>query len=328
LAVAQTHVALLKFHNKVVDRLAAEGAAGAALFDAARKTVTQHYQSIVLHDFVRRLALPDVFKDVLQNGRKFFIPGDIKEKSHPCMPVEFSVAAYRLGHSMIRNAYEWNRVFRTGGDGGEGTLELVFEFSAVSGDFFGSPTLPSNWIIDWMRFIDFTGVQGVTNNAGFNMARLLDTRLARALKELPEFKTSPEPHMRSLAARNLLRGRLIGLPSAQAVAGAMGINPLSAVEIRSGAHGEILARHGFDINTPLWYYILKEAEVTSGGRTLGEIGSRLVTETFHGLIECSRFSILKEAGWKPSLPAIQPNHFTLADLLHFVGDLNPLGDQP
>ena len=61
---------------------------------------------------------------------------------------------------------------------------------------------------------------------------------------------------------------------------------------------------------------------------LGEVGSRLVTETFHGLIECSRFSILKEGGWKPSLPAINPNHYRLADLLHFVGDLNPLGDQP
>ena len=74
LIVAQTHLAFLKFHNKVVDRLKAAGIAAGKLFEEARKTVVQHYQSIVLHDFVRRLADPAVFDDVLANGRKFYFP--------------------------------------------------------------------------------------------------------------------------------------------------------------------------------------------------------------------------------------------------------------
>ncbi|MEX0642061.1 MAG: heme peroxidase family protein [Pirellulales bacterium] len=326
LAVAQTHLAFLKFHNKVVDRLSAAGTPAASLFDEARKVVTQHYQSIVLDDLVRRLVSGDVLNDVLVNGRKFFMPGGIPAGAHLCMPVEFSVAAYRLGHSMIRHSYEWNRVFRTGRSGGAASLALVFEFSALSGDLGGMDTLPSNWIVDWLLFYDFAGVPGTSSDPSMNRARQLDTRLASALDSLPEFATAPEPHLRSLAVRNLLRGRLIGLPTAQTLAGAMAIAPLAPAEIRQGPHEAVLSAHDFDERTPLWYYILKEAEVQAGGQRLGELGSRLLAETFHGLIEGSRFSILKEAGWKPSLPSSNPERFTMADLLAFVQDLNPLGN--
>lgn len=102
LAVAQTHLAFIKFHNAVVDRLAATGLTGRALFDAARKTVMQHYQSIVLHDFLPRVIEPNVLNDVVTNGRKFY---KIEAGKEPTMPLEFSVAAYRLGHSMIRDNY-------------------------------------------------------------------------------------------------------------------------------------------------------------------------------------------------------------------------------
>ena len=109
LAVAQTHVAFLKFHNKIVDEIqASTGLSGQALFDAARKEVVLHYQSIVMTDFLPRIMEQGVLQDVLINGRKFY-----KDDLAQCMPIEFSVAAYRLGHSMVRPQYEWNRVFNS-----------------------------------------------------------------------------------------------------------------------------------------------------------------------------------------------------------------------
>lgn len=110
------------------------------------------------------------------------------------------------------------------------------------------------------------------------------------------------------------------------MAEALGVNPLSPTEVASGRHGAIVQAHGFDTQTPLWYYILIEAEVQQGGMRMGEIGGRLVAETFHGLVEHSEYSILKQPGWKPSLPSAQSEHFSMTDLLTFVDDINPLGD--
>ena len=312
LAVAQTHLAFLKFHNAVVDRLAAAGSSGVDLFNEARRLVTMHYQWIVLHDFLPRIIEQDVLDDVLASGRKFY---QIEPGQMPTMPIEFSVAAYRLGHSMIRDTYSWNRNFEPA------TLGLLFFFSGGSGDMGGN--LPSNWIIDWRRFYDFSGVPGVDAPPDRNHTRPIDTALAVDLGTLPGF---PADDKASLAVRNLLRGRLVGLPSGQAVAAAIGAPALTPEQVRRGRHEAILREHDLDTQTPLWYYILKEAEVLHGGERLGPVGSRLLAETFVGLIEGSQVSILAdEASWRPTLPSRQPGRFTMVDLLLLVNDLNPLG---
>jgi len=83
---------------------------------------------------------------------------------------------------------------------------------------------------------------------------------------------------------------------------------------------------GFDQATPLWYYVLKEAEVTGEGQHLGPLGSRIVAEVFFGLTLGGRNSFLRQQpGWKPTLPAAQPGTFTMADLLGFVNDIDPIG---
>jgi nucleoid-associated protein YgaU len=126
--------------------------------------------------------------------------------------------------------------------------------------------------------------------------------------------------------RNLLRGRLIGLPSGQAIAEAINVPALTPDQVRRGRHETILRDHGFDTKTPLWYYILKEAEVLHNGERLGPVGSRLLAETFVGLIQGSQISILSGTpAWHPTLPSRQPGNFTMVDLLLFVNDLNPLG---
>lgn len=327
LIVAQTHLAFLKFHNKVTDRLRAAGVEAGELFQEARKTVVQHYQSIVLHDFVPRLVDPTVLNDVFTNGRKVYFPEGAPTGSYLCMPIEFSVAAYRMGHSLIRNAYQWNRVFSSDGLAGfRPGLNLFFEFSKVSGDLQGEPTLPSDWIADWRRMYDFSEQPGGVRHSQLNFTRQIDTKLADGLQNLPEFAKVEQEHLKFLAVRNLLRGRLVGLPTGQDVAEELGVPALTPVEVASGPHSALVLAQGFDTKTPLWFYILKEAEVKQGGLRLGDVGSRLIAETFHGLVEGSEHSILKEYGWSPTLPAQDPDCFTMNDLLLFVDDVNPLGD--
>lgn len=328
LAVAQTHLSFLKFHNKVVDDPKAPNG-----FENVQKTVRQHYQSIVLHDFVNRLVDPIIYDKIMADGRALYMPDGVGGPGELDMPIEFSVAAYRLGHTMVRNTYEWNRVFGTRGTTNRpATLVNLFQFSQVSGNFTpgspngqGAPRLPANWVANWLLLHDFSTTAGASSEPGLNFARPLNTVLAEKLADLEEFSSIPEPVLRHLAVRNLLRGSQLGLPTGQDVAAAIGVDALTPAEVASGPHSDVITSNGFDENTPLWYYILKEAEVDHSGQHLGKVGSTIVMETVHGLVEGSHDSILKEANWKPTLPSADPNKFTMADMLVYVDDLNPLG---
>jgi len=320
LLVAQTHLAMLKFHNKVCDMLSGSANPPADIFREARQIVTWHYQWIVLHDWVERLAGKGAVAKIIKEGRKYY-----RFKKVPYMPVEFSAAAYRLGHSMVRQRYPHNRVFSTPQDFG-----LFFTFSGLSGDIVGDlaaggggfPTLPSNWIIDWRRFHDL----GASGGAAVNLtpSRKLDPYLIPALHSLPG-------NGGDLAFRNLKRGVMLGLPSGQDVAKHMKITPLTPAEIASDSDGstdgQVAKQQGLDKATPLWYYILKEAKLHHSGERLGPVGSIIVAEVFVGLVHGDQNSFLwKVKNWKPTLPAQTPGDFTFADLLRFVDDINPLGD--
>ena len=128
LLVAQTHLAFLKFHNKVCDLIAGSPTPPADIFAEARQTVTWHYQWMVLHDFVERLTEPGIVARILNDGRKFY-----RFKKTPYMPVEFSAAAYRLGHSMVRQIYSHNRVFQNPA----ADFEADFRVSGHSGQIIG-----------------------------------------------------------------------------------------------------------------------------------------------------------------------------------------------
>jgi hypothetical protein len=324
LLVAQTHLALLKFHNKVCDRLAAAGHPASAIFMEARRIVTWHYQWLVLHDFVERITEKGIVAKILQHGRRFY-----RFRTTPFMPVEFSAAAYRLGHSMVREVYSHNRIFTPGGLA-PATLQLLFRFTGLSGGIVGDlapnpptgPTpiavLPSNWIVDWRRFHEVA----LPNPAdvAFNLSRRLDPFVVPTLHTLPGGGGS-------LPFRNLKRGVMLGLPSGQAVAHAMKIhNPLTPDEIGTGPDGAVARKHGFHLHTPLWYYILKEAEQRGGGERLGPVGATIVSEVFVGLVHGDPLSYLWVKGkhWTPDLPSEVAGDFTMADLLRFVGDISPI----
>jgi hypothetical protein len=324
LVVAQTHLAMLKFHNKVCAHISGGKPPAEADFKEARRIVTWHYQWMVLHDFVERLTEPGIVARILDQGRQFY-----RFKKFPYMPVEFSAAAYRLGHSMVRETYTYNRVFTPGGVA-PATLQLLFRFTGLSGGIVGDlapnpptgptpvKTLPSNWIIDWRRFHELLPANPA--GVGFNHTRKIDPFVVPQLHTLPGGGGS-------LPFRNLKRGVMLGLPSGQDVAKAMRIKkPLTPAEIASGPDGAVAKKHGMDEHTPLWYYILKEAQVRGNGERLGPVGSTIVSEVFVGLVHGDHQSYLWQRGkdWKPDLPSKVPGTFTMADLLRFVGDISPI----
>jgi len=318
LVVAQTHLAFLKFHNRVMETLpegSEEPDEENRPFRRARRTVRWHYQWLILNDFLPRILDRDVLNDVRNNGRRFYDFDAAPFDGRPFMPLEFSVAAYRLGHSMVRETYDYNRAFNGLGPPAlsDATLGLLFAFTGSGG---GAP-IPSNWIIDWRRFFR------VGPSELRNVARRLDPRLVTQLHQLPG-TTPGQP--RSLAVRNLLRGSRVGLPTGQDVAEAMGATALTPEEVADGIDGAILRQHGFHRRTPLWYYVLKEAVVQGDGERLGEVGSRIVGEVFVGLLEGDPTSFLsREPDWTPELPARRTDDFEMADLLRFVGEINPIG---
>lgn len=316
LIVAQTHLALLKFHNKVVKQLNDAGVTDPKVaFADARQTITWHYQWMVLHDFVGRIVDKKAIDHVLEHGRRFY-KFDDSVTGEPFIPVEFSVAAYRLGHSMVRETYSYNRVFPNA------SLGLMFRFSGLSGS---DVPVPSDWIIDWRRFFDVRRPNPADPNVPLNASLKLDPFVTSALHDLP----NQPPELKSLPVRNLIRGLMMGLPSGQRVAAFMGIPPLSPEKIAFGPDGAVAKEQDLHRRTPLWYYILKEAEVEQGGERLGRVGSRILAEVFVGLLEGDPESFLaRDPLWRPTLPGAVRDDFTMADLLNFVDDVNPIGDSP
>jgi len=337
LVIAQTHLAFLKFHNAVMDVTPGPEAppaggydsccysrpdGGDTLFHRAQRIVRFHYQWIVLHEFLESIIDPAVLQDVLDNGLKFYELKDGK----PYMPVEFSVAAYRFGHSMIRENYGWNRTFNNAGSPAltAAVFKLLFAFTRgggfqPSGDgTLADTALPSNWVIDWRRFFDFGAGEALLNKA-----RQMNTLISPMMHALPSPSVAAEAPV-SLPDRNLRRGSRVGLPTGQDVADAMGLPKLSAAVLGSGAQGPVVKQLGFDVKTPLWYYVLREAE-EGGGERLGAVGSRILAETFVGMLKGSPHSYLSdEPGWTPHLGQA-PGSFEMSELITMAGEINVLG---
>ena len=301
LIIVQFQHAMLRFHNAVVDLLVAIGFAG-DIFGEAKRIVTHHYQWAVVHDFLERICGAAAVNNAMATVNP--LPG-----SPFRMPVEFAVAAYRFGHSMIRDRYFVNFNFPNA------TLGQVFEFNR-------NPRLPvfSNWVVDFNAFFD-TGVPVPIHNK----ARKIDSFIANGLESLPGFTGL----MSILATRNLRRGHALGLPSGQGMANQFGIAPMTAAQLTSGlpaAEVAVLNSSGGVLlnKTPLWYYVLREASVLGGGNQLGPVGGRIVAETFVRILKRDASSYLNvSGGFTPILPSATPGNFTVADLVAFAGVTQP-----
>jgi len=300
LIIVQFQHAMLRFHNAVVDLLLAASFAG-DIFAEAKRIVTHHYQWAVVHDFLERICGPAAVNNAMTTVNP--PPGPFR------MPVEFAVAAYRFGHSMIRDTYWVNFNFPNA------TLGQVFEFNR-------NPRLPvfSNWVVDFNAFFD-TGVPVPVHNK----ARKIDSFMANGLESLPGFAGL----MAILATRNLRRALALGLPSGQGMANSFGIAPMTSAQLTSGLPAAEVAvlnsSGGLLLNqTPLWYYVLREAAALAGGNQLGPVGGRIVAETFVRILKRDASSYLNvSGGFTPILPSATPGNFTVADLVSFAGVTQP-----
>ncbi|MFE2420617.1 heme peroxidase family protein [Streptomyces hokutonensis] len=327
LVVAQLHVAFLRFHNAAVDWVRdnePEFESDAEIFRRARDLTRWTYQWLCVHDYLHTVARPDVV-DLVDTAEGNLLALD---RRGTYMPIEFSVAAFRFGHSMVRGAYDWNRNFGRPGDRAAfSTLDQLFQFTGRGGFVGPLATLPSNWPAEWDRMVD--------KNSPFanRFARLIDTRLAPPLADLPNEGNDPSlaerirKLLKHLAQRNLLRGYRLAAPTGQAVAQALGVTPLSRAELEqdsSDAVKEALDAAGLFDRTPLWFYILKEAEVRELGRRLGEVGSRIVAETIIGQLRNDPGSYVNRTSWSPAQGVLLPNGRpvrSIADFLRFAGVL-------
>jgi hypothetical protein len=308
--VSQLQLLMIRFHAKVVDHVRAkQKLEGSELFAEAQRIVRWHYQWIVVHDFLNRIAGQPMAESVLTPGagggaptvhRTFFT-----WVNQPFIPVEFSGAAYRFGHSMVRPDYDLNEIV---------TQVPIFAAADKPGPLEhlgGFRRLPSAWTIDWDFFFK-------TGSRSPQLSRKIDNKLSFPLFHLPK---GLDPKRHALAQLNLRRGRALGLPSGQAIAAAMGETPLTAAELGLDAINlPASGKAALQAATPLWYYILREAQVKASGEHLGPIGGRIVAEVLVGLLEGDAQSYLSQSPtWKPHfLPAKTAGDFTMADLVKFT----------
>jgi len=302
--------AVLLFHNHAVDLIRSQNPSisdNDAYFQAHRLTVW-HYQWMILHEFLPHIVPQAVIDDVLANGRHFYNP--LHDEAF--IPVEFQIT-YRFGHSMVRPSYRAN----LHGDNGQPFFGLIFDpeeqGTADPVDLRGFARAPRRFI-GWQTFFDFGGAF----TADVRPNKRIDTKISTPLFQLPlETIPSGTPPI-SLMQRNLLRCLTWSLPSGQRIANQMGIPPLSNTDL-----GELQAiRPSFVTSTPLFYYILKEAELRENGLRLGPMGARIVAEVFVGLLQLDPDSFFSmQPNWVPTLPTHDgtPESFRMIDFLTFAG---------
>jgi len=326
--VSQLQGLFLRFHNRTL-------ASNSGLpFAEVQRLVRFHYQYLVLNDFLPRIVHSSVLKE-LKTGNHY----DAKKlkffhwKHEPFLPVEFSVAAYRLGHSMVRPGYRLN----------DAILLPIFPIPPAVAPGFpegltGFRAMNPAWGIDWGRFIDidirkYDGTPA-ENKKRLQLAYRIDTSLVNPLSNLPPAVAS---NPSSLAQRNLERGWRMGLPSGQSVARAMGIEPLADTDILIGQGVDkpdkpldniTKVSPVFAKNCPLWTYILAEAmhfreavkvpvleNITVNTPRLGPVGGRIVAEVFLGLMFGDNHSLLSlDPNWHPA----QGANYTLKDFVSFA----------
>jgi hypothetical protein len=318
--VSQLQGLFHRFHNGVAKANPELG------FQDVQREVRFHYQWVVLNDFLPAIIAPEVLSGVLPHlGKKtdvrqhrptleFFHP-----KEDLFIPLEFSAAAYRFGHSMVRPGYRLSETI--------GPL-AIFTFDNPNKGLTGFREFPGDWAIDWGRFMDLEprdpGNENDKNDPGnktrTQLAYKIDTSLVNPLGKLPP-SIAINPNI--LAQRNLERGWRMRLPSGQDIARAMGLRPLPDDKIIigkfTGDPADIIGSidkidPAFKDNCPLWTYVLAETvevevklKTTKGDKTfkarkLGPVGGRIVAETFAGLLlgDSSSF-VSQDPLWTPSL---------------------------
>jgi hypothetical protein len=300
--LSQLHTVFIRLHNRILQQVQQTEVAltPEQQFERAQQLTRWHYQWVMVEDFLRRICDEEVYSEVWTRDTKGkghnATLRHYLAREHAYMPVEFSVAAFRFGHSMIRPTYALNA-----------TLPAIPLFvpgePGPTGDLRGGNVLPGGWAVDWTLFFD------TAPGTAVQPSRLINTKIDPALFELPHNDGTDDT--RNLAFRNLKRGQSLQLPSGQAVAKLLKADVIDPAT----ASGGILSGE-----TPLWFYLLKEAELQHEGVRLGTCGSTIVAETLLGLLETDKFSFMKtDDAWVPDAVA-SGGSYTMADLVKHALD--------
>lgn len=333
--IVQIHILFQRLHNAI--HAAATGSPadkrpGGDAFKATKLEVQNAYRRIVLHDYLPNIvqkehidavltalaAKTTLYQAMTARAREAYLRAVPSEGVADllAMPVEFAHAAFRLGHSQLRDGYALNArggapLFAPGRD-------LRGRAKLTDGDF----------VVDWELFFDAPG-QAPTAQHG----EPLDARLTKAVFRLPPPSIGEPPA--SLAERNIRRGVDFGLPSGQEAAARLtgvygGLVPgLRGDQLfppsEFGDFPEILQLAPSLVwATPLWYYILREAGLHTADRQLGAVGGLIVAETLLGSldeIQNAEFDLPVEAQAAPPVgkPSSPAGIASMAQLLQFIG---------
>jgi hypothetical protein len=293
LIVAQLHTVFIRLHNRFMDQ--------GMTYAQARRQTRWHFQWLIVNDYLPRIVGKDVVSSLIKRDGTIKFTGTFYKPEHPdnpYMPIEYSGAAYRFGHSMIRAEYEVQ----------DGHTVPIFGADGFE-DLRGNRPIPHDLWIDWNYFFDIPGLEPPDDR---NMARLIDSQISLPLFTLPPTVVArTDKAIIALAERTLLRGKRLGLPCGQDVATAMGITPLTNQQLG-------LKQPGWGGKAPLWYYVLKEAELVNKGRKLGPVGGRIVAEVILGIMALdpeSYFNLKPAFQWQEKK--------TVGDLILLADALDP-----
>ena len=308
--VSQLHLLFIKFHNRVVQDVTASGdfEQGDDLMKEVQRVVRWHYQWIVVHDYVRRIVPPEIFASILTTDEKTGFPKVSTRfyelHKQPYMPIEFAVAAYRFGHSQVRSSYSLNNVVMGKPTFLPDSQLPADEPSRRIADFRGFRPLPNQWQPVWPMFFDFA--DGIPPQ----MTNRIDTSMSAPLHKLPG-EPEGDRSKASLAFRNLKRSVEHSLPTGEWVARAMGESSIDSPHTRG--------------RTPLWFYVLEEANQQQSGVRLGNVGGRIVAEVLLGLLAGDPLSYIRvQPNWTPEREQIRtPEGFPVDSMVNLIRYADP-----
>jgi hypothetical protein len=313
LILSQLHLAFMLVHNKAVKALEEKYPDPAKCFDRARELVTLHYHWLILNDFLPNLLSKSVLAKPLSKWPSRLAKADANaDATTKPVPMEFTTAAFRFGHSMVGRSYDFNANFGHGGKiSDEAKLEDLLAFTSKGKMKQPGPNalqLPDHWVIDWDR-MTLPPKPALADEDALGGAEKIDLSLTNVMLNAAGDATV-DGHG-SIVFRNLLRGFHRRIPFGQVLAKACGVDPgnleralaakLAEPDVVFAEFYGMIQQYGMHEDTPAWLYFLLEAQLLEQGERVGPTASQIIADTIVGLMLQNPASVLRHNGgnWHP-----------------------------